>query len=81
MLLQGLACVHALCELSDEIAGHFVTGGIHNLLLTILQQVEEDGDNILNDGDCKYHPLTMISSCSSVYCGQLVVITLGLTVM
>jgi len=45
--------VHALCELSDEIAGHFATGGIHNLLLTILEQVEEDGDNINNDDDCK----------------------------
>lgn len=45
--------MYALCELSDEIAGHFVTGGIHNLLLTILQQVEEDSDNINNDDDCK----------------------------
>ena len=54
LTLQGLACVHALCELSNEIAGHFVTGGIHNLLLTILQQVEEDGDNINNDANCKY---------------------------
>ena len=73
--------MHALCELSDRIAGHFVTGDILNLLLTILELVEEDDDNIHNNIDCKYHPLTMISSCSGVYCGQLVVITLGLTVM
>lgn len=66
--LQGLACVYTLCEMSDAIAEHFITGGIHNLLLTILQQVKEDGDNINNDDDCKYHPLTMVSSCHSVYC-------------
>jgi len=40
--LQGLSCVLKLCTVSDEIAGHFVTSGIHNLVLTILQQMEQD---------------------------------------
>ena len=59
--LQGLSCVLKLCTVSDEIAGHFVTSGIHNLVLTILQQVEqeimplqeEEDEQTISDKHCK----------------------------
>jgi len=58
---QGLSCVLKLCSVSDEIVEHFVIGGIHNLVLTILQQVEqeivplqeEEDEQTASDKQCK----------------------------